>query len=153
MKKVNLLSITPTENGSSPRENITTLTGGNNMEKQVVRAKFVEFCDELTFISDDAWVDSFEDIATDLQGYLVEDINGTIEHLVRLYEADFNGSRELATDLVSAIREINNFDFVVDESGFSEVFRANETLNEVFIVGNTEDKYEFVDENFGEDFI
>jgi hypothetical protein len=153
MKQVKLLRSNPTENGSSPRESITTLTGGINMEKQVVRAKFVEFCDELTFISDDVWNCAYEVIARDLQGYLVEDINGTIEHLVRLYEADFNNSRKLVTDLVTAIREINKFDFVVDESHFSEVFRANETLHDVFVVGITEDKYEFVDENFGEDFI
>ena len=134
-------------------EQLILLQGGYNMDKQVVQKKFVEFTDGLTTITQNEWLNNRDEIARETQAFLVEDIEGTIGHLLRLYEADFNNSRQMVADLVSAIREINTFDFVVDESGFSEIFRANEALNDVFVVGSTEDDYEFCDENFGEDFV
>ncbi len=123
------------------------------MKNEVINEKFVEFTDELTCITQNEWLNNKDEIARETQAFLVEDIEGTIGHLVRLYEADFNNSRQMVADLVSAIREINTFDFVVEQGDFCDIFRANETLNEVFIVEKTEDKYEFVDENFGEDFV
>jgi len=153
MKKTFLASITPTENDSSPTGKLTILRGGYNMENQVVHKNFVRFTDKLTTITQDEWLNNRDEIARETQAFLVEDIESTIGHLVRLYEADFNNSRQMVADLVTAIREINTFDFVVDESGFSEIFRANEALNDVFVVGSTEDDYEFCDENFGEDFV
>jgi len=153
MKQVKLLRSNPTENGSSPREMLILNRGGNNMEKQVVNENTIQLIDECQFGDGVRFDKDFEEKARMLQAMLVEDIEGTINALVLAYEENIDYSREVVADLVTAIREINNFDFVVDESGFSEVFRANETLNEVFVVDETEDKYEFVDENFGEDFI
>mgnify|MGYP001408755191 CR=1 FL=1 len=153
MKKTFLTSITPTENDSSPTENNILLRGGYNMDYQVVNQKTIQLIDERQFGDALEVAMNTEEHARVLQAMLVDNLEGTIKALVEAYERPWDYSREVVVDLVTTINEINTFDFVVDESDFSEIFRANEALNDVFVVGSTEDDYEFCDDNLGEDFV
>ena len=165
MKNANVLSITPTESESSPRENITILRGGNNMNNKAVREKTIELIDECQFGCALEVSENFEEKARILQGLLVENLDGAIQGLVDAYTEPWAYSREVVVDLVTTINEINKFDFVVEQGNFCDVFRANETLNEIFIVEKTEelsheelvDKWinseECIDDNFGEAYL
>ncbi len=123
------------------------------MKNELINENTTKLIDECQFGCALEISENIEEKARILQAMLVENLDGTINALVEAYEKPWDYSREVVVDLVSTIKGINTFDFVVEQGDFCDIFRANETLNEVFIVDATEDKYEFIDENFGEDFV
>tara|TARA_R100001082_G_scaffold110233_2_gene89601 strand:- start:1825 stop:2286 length:462 start_codon:yes stop_codon:yes gene_type:complete len=153
MNKTLLASEIPTESTSSPIEKLNILRGGYNMKNELINENTTKLIDECQFGCALEISENIEEKARILQAMLVENLDGTINALVEAYEKPWDYSREVVVDLVSTIKGINTFDFVVEQGDFCDIFRANETLNEVFIVDATEDKYEFIDENFGEDFV